>query len=169
VTGDELLGGPRRANAHVDPMRAGIVVVCFLVALALLLGPASNVVGGSASRSTTTTTQPPPVDPSKVRVQVANGTATPHLAGQWSTPLNTLNWDVLPPEDAAHHSADTLIYYAAGYRHAAEELAIQLSVPRHEVVALVPHSKGIGVAGSRTDDVVIIIGVHHHGEGVKAI
>jgi hypothetical protein len=170
VTDDELAGGSRRSAARVDPIRASVVVVCFLVALGLLLGPASNLVGGAPSRTTTTTLKPPPpINRARVLVQVANGTAVSNLAGTWTTPLNTLNWDVLPPVDAARHWTRTTIYYAPGFRRAGELLATELSVPRSHVVPLVPRTKGIGVAGSANDDVVIIIGVHHAGQGVKTI
>jgi hypothetical protein len=169
VTDDELGGSPRRSMAHVDPVRAGVVVVCFLVALGLLLGPASNLVNGAPSRPTTTLKPPPPIDRAKVLVQVANGTAIVKLAETWSSPLNTLNWDVLPAVDTARHWSHTTIYYASGYRRAGEELATELNVPRRHVVPLVPRTKGIGVAGSQNDDVVIIIGTHHAGQGVKTI
>jgi hypothetical protein len=169
VTDDELTGGPRRSIAHVDPVRAGVVVVCFLVALGLLLGPASNLVNGVSSPTTTTLTPPPPIDRAKVLVQVANGTAVPKLAETWSSPLNTLNWDVLPAVDDARHWSHTTIYYAPGFRRAGEELSTELNVGRSHVVPLVPRTKGIGVAGSQNDDVVVIIGTHHAGQGVKTI
>jgi hypothetical protein len=150
-------------------VRAGVVVACFLAALALLLGPASNLVNGATTTTTTTLLPPPPIDRAQVLVQVANGTGQGHLATEWTNPLKLLNWDVLPPVDDARHWIHSTVYYAPGFRRAAELLAVELSVPRRNVAPLVPRTKGIGVAGSQNDDVVIIIGTHHAGEGVKTI
>lgn len=156
---------PRRTTGHIDSLRAGVVVVAFLAAIGLLLGPASNLVGVVATPTTTHHAPPPkPVVKSKVRVQVANGTAVSGLAHSWSDPLALIGWDVLPPVDATVRPGHTIIYFAVGEQRAGDVLANELHVPHKYVTAIKAH---VGVAGALNDDIVIVIGANHHGEGLR--
>lgn len=160
---------PRRglASPHVDAVRAGVVVVLFLVALALLLGPAGNLVGSS----TTSTTQPhhhlPPVQKNKVTVQVANGTSIEGLANSWTQGLQTrYGWAALAAVSTnGFHPTETWIYFKAHEQQAAKLLAAELKVDPKDVTLLTRQALD-AVPGAANDDVVIVIGTQHHGEGV---
>lgn len=166
MTDDETIDAvPRRTSGHIDSMRAGVIVVAFLAAIGLLLGPASNLVASAPNPTTTHHAAPPkPVVKSKVRVQVANGTEVSGLAHSWSDPLALIGWDMLPPLDATTHPSHTIIYFAVGEQRAGDVLANELKVPHKYVTAIKAH---VGVAGALNDDIVIVIGVHHHGEGLR--
>jgi hypothetical protein len=165
MTDDETTDAvPRRSGGHIDSMRAGVIVVAFLAALALLLGPASNLVTSASTPTTHRTVPPKPIVKSKVRVQVANGTSVSGLAHSWSDPLALIGWDMLPPSTATIHPAHTIIYFAVGEQRAGDVLANELKVPHRYVTAIKAH---IGVAGALNDDIVIVIGVHHRGEGLR--
>lgn len=146
-----------RRGTRVDPVRAGILLVLFLVALALLLGPASNL-GAPATTTPTTSHHNPIVMPQDVRVQVANGSGVPRLASSWTVALQQHNWDVLAANTATHHYAKTTIYFSRGFQYAADVLAADFNVP---VSRVKPKTGHLGVEGSNSDDVVIVIGVHH--------
>jgi hypothetical protein len=156
---------PRRSSGHIDSVRAGVIVIAFLAALGLLLGPASNLVAVAPNSTTTHHTTPPkPVVKSKVRVQIANGTSVSGLAHSWSDPLALIGWDMLPPVDATTHPARTIIYFAVGEQRAGDVLANDLHVS-HKYVT--PIKARIGVAGALNDDLVVVIGRNHHGEGLR--
>jgi LytR cell envelope-related transcriptional attenuator len=154
---------PRRPATQVHMVRAGIVVVCFLVALILLLGPASNYSAG-APTSTTPTTQPPPVVVrSTTTVQVANGTTAPNAATTYSHNLGVLGWDVLTPQDttpaptASTQRTVTYVYFHPGQQAAAQLVAPELGVPSSHVLL---RSQAVlhAVPHSGATDVIVILG-----------
>lgn len=153
---------------RIDAVRAAVVVACFVVALALLLGPASNLVASSSTTSTTQHHQLPPVHKNRVTVQVANGTSITGLANSWTQPLLTEGWAALPAASTTgFHPTHTWIFFKAGQQQAAKLLAAELHV-RHTYVTLLTHQAIAAVQGAASDDVVVVIGLHHHGEGIAA-
>lgn len=169
---DRTADVPRRGHTvpRVDALRASVVVVLFVVALALLMGPASNLV--TSSPGTTTTTMhhqtPPVVNKGRTTVQVSNGTSVQGLANSWTVGLQTrYGWAALPADSTnGFHPSHTWIYFKAGEQAAAQLLASELGVP-HDYVRVLDHQAISAVPGATNDDVVIVIGTHHHKEGVS--
>jgi hypothetical protein len=151
---DDEVTTPRGATGSVHLVRASAVVVCFLVALILLLGPASHALLASPGKAH----HPRPtqsVNKSTTRVQVANGTTVKGAAATVSGQLFRLGWDVLPAESAAVRAAHTIVYFARGHQQAAKDIAGILGVPHGHVVVRVANT---GVAGANQDDVIVVLG-----------
>jgi hypothetical protein len=89
-----------------------------------------------------------------VRVQVANGTNSPGLAGSFTQKLMIQGWDTLPPGNSAHVAA-TIIYYNPNYRQAALEIASTVRVSSSVVH---PLNGANPIAGSSGDDVIVVLG-----------
>lgn len=153
---DDAETAPRAAAGSVHLVRGGAVVVCFLVALILLLGPAGHGLLAAPPKAHHPTHHPTtPIIRAATRVQVANGTTKQGTGASVHDQLFGLGWDVLPAESAAVRIAHTVVYFAHGHQLAAQEIAITLHVP-HQHVVLRPSSTG--VAGANQDDVIVILG-----------
>jgi LytR cell envelope-related transcriptional attenuator len=153
----------RRPSSQVNMVRGAVVVVCFLVALILLLGPAGNLTA-AAPPSTTPTTQPPhPVVPHDTTVQVANGTTAPNAAATFSTNLGKLDWDMLTPIDttptptASTEVMVTYVYFHPGQQAAAQQVATDLGVVSTNV-KLRSQATLHAVPNSGATDVIVILG-----------
>jgi LytR cell envelope-related transcriptional attenuator len=136
-----------------------VIVAFFILGAFLMLraNPASSP-GTTTTLSTTTTTHHgTTTHPAKarVRVQVANGTSTPNLAHNFTQQLQTLGWDTLPPLNASHHVAATIVYFNPGFKWAAQEIATSLKVGKSAILAVNGQSP---VAGANTDDVIVVLG-----------
>jgi LytR cell envelope-related transcriptional attenuator len=159
---DEGVESRRPAN-QVNLIRAGIVVVCFLVALILLLGPAGNYSAASPTSTTPTTHPPPPVVRSQTTVQVANGTTAPSAATTFSHNLGLLGWDVLsaldvtPAPTTSTSRPVTYIYFRPNEQPAAQLVATDLTVPSNHVF-LRTQATLHAVPGSGNTDVIVILG-----------
>ena len=116
--------------------------------------PSSSTPTSSPTSSTTTTTTEHIVDKSKVRVQVANGTATAGLATVYTQKLLTIGWDTLPPINGPRVVA-TDVYYRLGYEWAATEIASEIKVNDHDVKPLGSTQVLSGQAG---DNVIVLLG-----------
>jgi LytR cell envelope-related transcriptional attenuator len=153
---------PRRTGS-VHMVRAGIVVVCFIVALILLLGPAGNYTAAAPGSTTPTTLPPPPVVRSTTTVQVANDTTATNAATSFSHTLGVLGWDVLTPVDttpaptAATSATVTYVYFHPEQQPAAQLVASELSVPANHVL-LRSQATLHAVPGSGNTDVIVILG-----------
>ena len=151
---------PRSTGGSVHLVRAGVVIVCFLVGLILLLGPASN---GVLTSPTATAHPKHPlqhVNRSATRVQVANGSSTQGAAGTTSHQLQVLGWDVLPAETTAVHPSHWIVYFKPGFQQAAKDVAGNIGVPHQHVVVRPAH---LGVAGANQADVIVVIGASLKG------
>lgn len=151
----------RRSAAQFSPVRAGIVVVCFVVATILLLGPASHLTAGAPLSTTTTTTHPqPPVVRHLVSVQVANGTSTKNLAGHYTQYLSNLTWNALPAADTINgfHPTHSIVYFSLGFQAAAREIATELGLHPRTAVRVRTPVAGHRVANADQVDVVVILG-----------
>ena len=148
-------------GSHYQPATAVmfVIVVLFIAGAFLMLraNPASSP-GTTTTLSTTTTTHSGTVThpaKSRVRVQVANGTNTANLAHNYTQQLQTLGWDTLPPLNATHHVAATIVYFNPGFKWAAQEIATSIKVSKS---AIQPVNGLNPVAGVNTDDVVVVLG-----------
>ena len=154
---------PRRSAPQVHMVRAGIVVGCFVVALIVLLGPASNLTASVAPSSSTTTTVPVPVVRAQTKVQVANGTTVKNAAGTTTSQLNVLGWDMLPAVDVtpvpttATARPVTYVYFATGQQQAAQLVAQELGVSHAHVTIRTTATEAV-VPGAASDDVIVILG-----------
>jgi uncharacterized membrane protein len=155
--------GRHSATYQPSPLRIGIILVAFIVGAAVLLASqhSSSPAQAGASSTTTVVTNSSSsvptntVPPSQVRVEVANGTTTPHLAANFSQQLTTQGWNTMQPTNAAHTNTTT-IYYQPGYQWAANQIATQIGAP---TTAVTPLGNLAPVAGAMTDNVIVIIGL----------
>jgi hypothetical protein len=157
----------RSAGSHYQPSpQLALVLLILFVASVVALshfvsavsiqgtnGPGSTTTTVHGGGSTTTTSLPR----AEVKVQVANGTSVGGLARQFSDQLQTLAWNVLPPENVSSGSyTNTLVYYRSGFAAAGASIAKAISVPPSAAIPLV---NGIPVAGYTGDDIVVILGL----------
>jgi hypothetical protein len=148
---------PARATSQVNAGRAVAVIVVFLVAMVLLLGPAGRAdrhAAPTVASTTTTTLYERPVVPSATRVQVANGTTVAGQAAAYSHTLQTRGWDVVPPVQGPPWDR-SLVFYAPTYEPAAKQIAGELGLAADRVVSGVAVS---GVTGAAGNDIVVVIG-----------
>ncbi len=153
--------GRHSATYQPSPLKVGLILLVFVIgAVVLLRSQHSNstpVAGGGSSTTTVASSSSIPtstVPPSQVRVQVANGTSTPHLAANYSQQLTTQGWNTLQPGNATH-TATTFVYFQPGYQWAAIEIARQIGAPTSSVT---PLGNLAPVAGAMTDNVIVIVG-----------
>jgi hypothetical protein len=156
------------SGSHYQPsLSVVLIIVVLFIGATFLMVRTTPVSSGtpptttSTTSSSTSTTSPTTtrVIKSKVRVQVANGTATPSLASRYTQKLMTQNWDTLPPVNAAHVTA-TIIYYNPGERTAALEVATAVGVSASSVH---PLGGGSPVPGASGDGVIVILGPNSAG------
>lgn len=160
-------GGGQGPPDHVNLARALVLLVVAVVAGVLLLNVASrppvNPSSATTTSSTTTTTRPTTssttttsVDPANVVVQVANGSATPGVAGTLTTTLKGEGWATQPPLNTDHGEvATSTVYYGAGQQAAAAEIATMLKL---KPSAVQPLTNAVPVASPTGTDVVVVIG-----------
>ncbi len=151
---------PTKPGSHYQPSLTIvlIILVAFIGGSYLILRTPAPATSGTSPSTTvpghhvTSTTVPPPK--SKVRVQVANGTAVSGLAREYTQQLLTIGWDTLPQLNGPRVSA-TEILFNPGYQWAARLIAREIKVPFTSVRALGGQTPVSGVA---SDDVVVILG-----------
>ncbi len=168
MTSDQPPSGDRRAN-RISPLRAGLVLVGFVIAAAVLVavGTRPSVSGVAAPSVTTTTvhssgettTTVPATTTTLARsattVQVANGSQGAGLAAQYTDTLSSAGWATKPPENATAQVPTSAVYYAAGQQEAAAAIATALKL---KPSAVHPLTTAVPVAGASGNDVVVVIG-----------
>ena len=152
--------GSHAAGSHYQPPLGVVltIVVLFVAATFLMLrSPSPSTPTTStlpAGSSTTTKPHSKVVPKSQVRVQVANGTSTPKLAGRFTQQLLTLGWDTLPALNA-NKVIGTIVYFNPQFRWAALEIASEIHVSSHAVQPL----NGLHpVSNAASDDVIVLLG-----------
>jgi hypothetical protein len=160
MSDDPVDRAPRRGGqSQFDVVRAGIVVVCFVVALILLLGPAGNLTAGAP----TTTIRKghhhvQKVAKNKTTVVVANSAGVNGAAASMSSTLSTLGWDVLTATTALGGiHQHTIVFFARGEQQAAKEVASEIGVNHKRVTLRTAEIERI-VPGAKNDDVVVLLG-----------
>jgi hypothetical protein len=170
---------PRHSADHrganrISPLRAGIVLIGFLVGATVLVAvgtrapvsglPSSAVTtttaAAAAGGSTTTTTRAGSTTTttmarSATSVQVANGSQGTNLAAHYSAILSAQGWATKPPLDATAQEATSSVYYAAGQQEAAAAIATELKLSPS---AVHPLTTAVPVTGASGNDVVVVIG-----------
>jgi LytR cell envelope-related transcriptional attenuator len=169
---------PRHSADHrganrISPLRAGIVLIGFLVAATVLVAvgtrapvsglPSSAVTTTTTTRAggtTTTTTRAggtttTTMARSATSVQVANGSQGTDLAAHYSAILSAQGWATKPPLDATAQEATSSVYYAAGQQEAAAAIATELKLSPS---AVHPLTTAVPVTGASGNDVVVVIG-----------
>ncbi len=159
-------------NGHQAPIgRAVLVLALFVLATVLLLGrihqtatpAASASAAGSASTTTTTTTTHPrttttttvPKPPSNVPVLVANASGVTGAAAAISARLQAIGWTMQTPIDASISQTTSHVYYVAGQKAAADEVASDLHLPSSEVL---PYTTAAPVSTIGTAEVLVAVG-----------
>jgi hypothetical protein len=167
---------PRHSADHrganrISPIRAGIVLIGFLVAATVLVAvgtrapvsglpsPAVTTTTAAAGGTTTTTraggTTTTTMARSATSVQVANGSQGTNLAAHYSAILSAQGWATKPPLDATAQEATSSVYYAAGQQEAAAAIATELKLSPS---AVHPLTTAVPVTGASGNDVVVVIG-----------
>ena len=169
---------PRHSADHrganrISPLRAGIVLIGFLVGATVLVAvgtrapvsglPSSAVTTTTTTRAggtTTTTTRAggtttTTMARSATSVQVANGSQGTNLAAHYSAILSAQGWATKPPLDATAQEATSSVYYAAGQQEAAAAIATELKLSPS---AVHPLTTAVPVTGASGNDVVVVIG-----------
>src|SRR5580700_6464102 len=169
---------PRHSADHrganrISPLRAGIVLIGFLVGATVLVAvgtrapvsglPSTAVTTTTAAatgHSTTTTTRAggtttTTMARSATSVQVANGSQGTNLAAHYSAILSAQGWATKPPLDATAQEATSSVYYAAGQQEAAAAIATELKLSPS---AVHPLTTAVPVTGAGGNDVVVVIG-----------
>jgi LytR cell envelope-related transcriptional attenuator len=134
------------------------------VTTVLVLGvihPTTSSSGVAANSSVTTTTRPAvpttttTTAPPHVPVLAANASSVPGAAGSVTTQLQTAGWDMLPPVNASARVTVTNVYYVAGQKSAAQEVAKALILPPSSVA---PYTTSAPVSSIGTAEVLIVVG-----------
>ena len=152
------------SGSHYQPATWAVLVIVVLFVVSAFAMLRSHSPGGTASTTTTTaptgsttttTTHAPTVVKSRVRVQVANGTTTPNLAGSFSQQLHTLGWDTLAAANATAKATKSTIYFTPGHLNAARIIASEV----HLSFSAIQPLNGLNpVAGASSDDVILVLG-----------
>ncbi len=168
-------GDPGRTAGGFPPVRAGVLLIVFVVATVIVLSEihpqASKSASGStpvlSASTTTSTTRPahrsvhsttttvPAVPPGKVPVLVANGSGKTGAAAATSAQLKAAGWDTLPPVNASADVPSSHVYYVSGFQSEANEIAASLHLPS-TVVA--PYSTAVPISSIGTAEVVVVAG-----------
>src|SRR5580700_1763782 len=121
---------PRHSADHrganrISPLRAGIVLIGFLVGATVLVAVGTRApVSGLPSTAVTTTTAAATghstTTTTRARgatsVQVANGSQGTNLAAHYSAILSAQGWATKPPLDATAQEATSSVYYRSEER-----------------------------------------------------
>lgn len=146
--------------------RAVILLGLFILATVLLLGQIHTSPSGPAS-STTTTTRPGhgvtapttttttmPKPPSNVPVLVANASGVSGAAAAVTSRLQTAGWDLQAPINASANVTTSAVYYVAGEKAAATEVAAALHLPAS---AVQPYTTAAPVSTIGTAEILVVV------------
>jgi hypothetical protein len=157
-------------------VRAGLVLVLFVVATVLLLAtihPSRAAVASSAVSATTTststpththtktghhhvtTTTVPSRPPANVPVLVANGAGVTGAAAAFTARLQAAGWTTLTPTNATIMVSSSHVYYVAGQEPSAAAVAADLHLPP---TAVAPYTTAAPVSSIGTADVLVVLG-----------
>ena len=172
---------PPRSGHRLPVDRAVILLGLFILATVLLLGqihPATSGSSGSSATSAsttpttagtaptttaphttttaphTTTTTAPKVKPSNVPVLVANASGKPGAAASITNELQVAGWNVQAPINATANVSTSSVYYVAGQKVAATEVAATLHLPPSVVL---PYTTAAPVSTIGTADVLVVV------------
>ena len=150
--------------------RAVILLGLFVLATVLLLGEihpsptsATSAPKAGTSSTTTTTTNPhsssttttvPKVKPTNVPVLVANASGVTGAAAAFTSQLQVAGWNVQAPINATADVSTSAVYYVAGQKEAAEEIAASLHIPSS---AVLPYTTAAPVTTMGTAEVLVVI------------
>ena len=144
-------------------IRAGVVLIVFVVATVLLLGVvhtksvssaevATTTTATASTHPTTTTTTTPP---GRVPVLVANASGVTGAAAAVSNELQPGGWNLLPPVNATARVSTSVVYYVAGFEAQAHAIATQLHLPASSVS---PSTTADPVTTIGTAEVLVVVG-----------
>jgi hypothetical protein len=178
---DEPTSATHTTAARLSVVRAGAVLIIFVIAVAVLVAvgtrpsvstpssattatstPTTVSVAGGASTTTTTShhhsgtaTTTTTLPHSSVSVVVANATSTGGLAAHYSTIIGAAGYNMKPPTNASTSVPNSVVYYAAGQQLAALDIANSIGVKPAQVQ---PLTTAVPVPGVTGTDVVVVVG-----------
>ena len=147
--------------------RAVILLGLFVLAAVLLLGrihtgttsassatttTSTTVASGSTTTTTTSTTAPKAVP--HVPVLVVNASGQTGAAGAITAQLQVAGWNTQAPMDATANVSTSAVYYVAGQKEAAEQVASTLHLPAS---AVLPYTTAAPVATIGTADILVVV------------
>ena len=111
---------------------------------------------GSTIRPSATTSSTMPLRPSQdIKVLVANGTATPGLAGKVASTIHGKGYDTLSPTNATTRPPSSVVYFQPSYGNEAAALAGKLNLPASAVQAI-PSPPPVSSFDSATNILVVV-------------
>ncbi|MGD0880860.1 MAG: LytR C-terminal domain-containing protein [Acidimicrobiales bacterium] len=147
--------------------RAVVLLGLFILATVLLLGQIHTSSSGPSTttktttkpthvvtKPTTTTTTAPPKPPSNVPVVVANASGVTGAAAAFTSQLQGAGWDTQTPIDASTDVATSAVYYVAGEKTAATEVAAVIHLPAS---AVLPYTTAAPVSTIGTAEILVVI------------
>jgi LytR cell envelope-related transcriptional attenuator len=157
-------------SGHRLPIdRAVILLGLFVLATVLLLGqihPTTTTTSAAASKTadthpkttpaphtSTTTTTAPKVKPANVPVLVANASGVTGAAAAITSQLQVAGWNVEPPINATANVTTSAVYYVAGQKEAATEVAAELHLPPS---AVLPYTTAAPVTSMGTAEILVV-------------
>ena len=179
---DEPTSATHTTAARLSVVRAGAVLVIFVIAVAVLLAVGTRPSVSTPSSATTATSTPTTVATagggsttttsssqhhssattttgtqphSSVSVVVANATSTSGLAAHYSTIIGAAGYNMKPPTNASTTVPNSVVYYAAGQQGAALDIANSIGVKPAQVQ---PLTTAVPVPGVTGTDVVVVVG-----------
>ena len=165
---------PRQGH-RIPVDRAVILLGLFVLAVVLLLGqvhttPSGTSASGSTTpttsasgsatttttspHSSTTTTTAPKAKPSNVPVLVVNASGVPGAAAAVTSELQVQGWNVEAPMNATANVSTSSVYYVAGQKEAATEVAASLHLPAS---AVLPYTTAAPVSTIGTAEVLVVV------------
>jgi len=169
---------PTRAGHRIPVDRAVILIGLFVLATVLLLGqvhhtsptvtaspvttpsttPPVTTPGAPATTTTappaTTTTTAPKVKPSNVPVLVANASGKAGAAAAVTQELQVAGWNVQAPINATANVSTSSVYYVAGQKAAATQVAATLHLPPS---AVLPYTTAAPVSTIGTAEILVVV------------
>ncbi len=168
---------PPRSGHRLPVDRAVILLGLFVLSTILLLGqihttptsaslatvPAGATTTTTAGAATTTTTAPhavttttaaPKAKPSNVPVLVANASGKAGAAASITNQLQVAGWNVQAPINATANVSTSSVYYVAGQKTAATEVAASLHLPASVVQ---PYTTAAPVSTIGTAEVLVVV------------
>ena len=156
---------PERPEHRLPVDRAVILLGLFVLATVLLLGRIHQTSAAPSPTPTTTasaptTTKPPSTTsttvakPTDVPVLVANASGQTGAAASITDQLQVAGWNVQAPINATANVATSSVYYVAGQKAAATEVAAALHLPASSVM---PYTTAAPISTIGTAEVLVVV------------
>ena len=137
---------------HTTPTSASLATVPAGATTTTTAGAATTTT--TAPHDVTTTTAAPKAKPSNVPVLVANASGKAGAAASITNQLQVAGWNVQAPINATANVSTSSVYYVAGQKTAATEVAASLHLPASVVQ---PYTTAAPVSTIGTAEVLVVV------------